>query len=169
MDAIFITPLLGISDHRNFLARAIDQIERDLLDALLQAQKRREMGLEGDLAAEAQEVAKGLADQFILTRAQPVCQREVRQRLGDNAGGATEDFLSTLAAIAAARDPEMRIDALSYRNRAMNLQLVAPDLTTIDTFSRELEGTRRFEVVLEANNPVDGGTEGRLRIAGANP
>ncbi len=26
--------------------------------------------------------------------------------------------------------PQMRIDALSYRNRAMNLQLVAPDLTT---------------------------------------
>jgi general secretion pathway protein L len=97
------------------------------------------------------------------------CQREVRQRLGDNTGAVTEDFLSTLAAIAGARDPEMRIDALSYRNRAMNLQLVAPDLTTIDTFSRELEGTRRFEVTLEANNPVDGGTEGRLRIAGANP
>jgi len=97
------------------------------------------------------------------------CQREVRQRLGDNAGPATEDFLSTLAAIAAARDAAMRIDALSYRNRAMNLQLVAPDLTTIDAFSRELEGTRRFEVILEANNPVDGGTEGRLRIAGANP
>ena len=77
--------------------------------------------------------------------------------------------MSTLAAIAAARDAAMRIDALSYRNRAMNLQLVAPDLTTIDTFSRELEQTRRFEVILEANNPVDEGTEGRLRIAGANP
>jgi general secretion pathway protein L len=97
------------------------------------------------------------------------CQREVRQRLGDTTGPVTEDFLSTLAAIAAARDAEMRIDALSYRNRAMNLQLVAPDLTTIDAFSRELEQTRRFEVTLEANNPVDEGTEGRLRIAGAAP
>jgi type II secretion system protein L len=97
------------------------------------------------------------------------CQRELRQRLGDNTGAVTEDFLSTLAAIAAARDAEMRIDALSYRNRAMNLQLVAPDLTTIDAFSRELEETRRFEVVLEANTPVDEGTEGRLRIAGAAP
>jgi general secretion pathway protein L len=97
------------------------------------------------------------------------CQREVRQRLGDNTGPATENFLSTLAAIAAARDAEMRIDALSYRNRAMNLQLVAPDLTTIDAFSRELEQTRRFEVILESNSPVDEGTEGRLRIAGAAP
>ncbi len=97
------------------------------------------------------------------------CQREVRQRLGDSSGSATETFLSTLAAIAAARDAEMRIDALSYRNRAMNLQLVAPDLTTIDAFSRELEQTRRFDVTLEANNPVDEGTEGRLRIAAATP
>ncbi len=97
------------------------------------------------------------------------CQREVRQRLGTNAGPATEDFLSTLAAIASARDRETRIDRLSYRNRAMNLQLVAPDLTAIDAFSREIEQTRRFEVTLEANSPVDGGTEGRLRIAGAAP
>ena len=68
--------------------------------------------------------------------------------------------MSTLAAIAAARDAEMRIDALSYRNRAMNLQVVAPDFTMIDTFSRELEQTRRFEVVLEANNPARRGNRG---------
>jgi general secretion pathway protein L len=97
------------------------------------------------------------------------CRREVNQRLGTNEGPATEDFLSTLTAVAAARDPQMRIDRLSYRNRAMNLQLVAPDLTAIDAFSRALEQTRRFEVTLEANSPVDDGTEGRLRIAGAAP
>jgi general secretion pathway protein L len=97
------------------------------------------------------------------------CQREVRQRLGAGPGTAGEDFLSTLAAIAAARDAQMRIDALSYRNRAMNLQLVAPDLTTIDAFARELEQTRRFDAEIEASGPVDGGTEGRLRITGAAP
>ena len=38
------------------------------------------------------------------------------------------------------------------------------------TFSRELEQTRRFEVEIEADNPTStAGTEGRLRIAGANP
>jgi general secretion pathway protein L len=97
------------------------------------------------------------------------CQREIRQRLGANAGPATEDFLSTLAAIAAARDAQVRIDALSYRNRAMNLQLVAPDVPAIESFSRALEQTRRFQVVLESTSPVDDGTEGRVRIAGANP
>lgn len=97
------------------------------------------------------------------------CQREVRQRRGESAVSATEDFLSTLAAIAAARDPEIRIEQLSYRNRAMNLNIVAPDVPTIEAFSRSLEQTRRFEVVLEATSPLDDGTEGRVRVAGVNP
>ena len=97
------------------------------------------------------------------------CQREIRQRLGANVGGATEDFLSTLAAIAGARDGEMRIDALSYRNRVMDLQLLVPNVVALDEFSRALEQTRRFEVEIETANQRDSATEGRLRIAGANP
>jgi general secretion pathway protein L len=96
------------------------------------------------------------------------CQREVRQRLGSSSSNATEDFLSTLAAVAAARDPQMRMDALSYRNRAMSLQVVAPSAGAFAQLDRELEETRRFSVELESNNPVDDGTEGRLRIVGAN-
>jgi general secretion pathway protein L len=97
------------------------------------------------------------------------CQRELRQRLGANAGPATEDFLSTLAAVAAARDSAIRVDALSYRNRTMNLQLVAPSVTTIEDFSRSIEQTRRFDVELESTSQLDEGTEGRVRIVGANP
>jgi general secretion pathway protein L len=97
------------------------------------------------------------------------CQREVAQRLGASAGSATEDFLTTLAAIAAVRGPELRVDALSYRNRIMNLQLMAPSVQALDEFSRALEQTRRFDVEMESQNPVDEGTEGRLRIMGANP
>ncbi len=98
-----------------------------------------------------------------------VCQREVRQRLGASAGQSTVDFLGTLAAIAAVRDPEMRIDALSYRNRVMDLQLLVPSVPALDEFSRALEQTRRFDVEIEAANQNDSGTEGRLRIVGANP
>lgn len=97
------------------------------------------------------------------------CQREVRQRLGASTATTAEDFLSTLAAIASVRSPEMRIDGLSYRNRAMDLQLVVPSVTALDSFSRELEQTRRFDVEIQAANPADDGTEGRLRIVGANP
>jgi general secretion pathway protein L len=97
------------------------------------------------------------------------CQREVTQRLGASAGSANESFLSTLAAIAAVRSAELRIDALSYRNRIMDLQLFAPSVTALDEFSRALEQTRRFDVEIQAQNPVDSGMEGRLRIVEANP
>lgn len=97
------------------------------------------------------------------------CQREVRQRLGARADTTSEDFLSTLAAIASMRDPAMRVENLSYRNRTMNLELVAPSVAALDEFSRELERTRRFDVEIEAANQVDSNTEGRVRIVGVNP
>jgi general secretion pathway protein L len=96
------------------------------------------------------------------------CQREVRQRLGANAGAPGEGFLSTLAAIAAARDAETRIDALSYRNSAMDLQLIVPSVAKIAEFETGLEQTRRFDVEIQAANQSDAGTEGRVRIVGAS-
>jgi type II secretion system protein L len=94
------------------------------------------------------------------------CQREIRQRLGARADGTSEDFLSTLAAIATLSGSETRVEALSYRNNQMDLQVVAPNVTVLDEFTRQLEQTRRFEVELEAANQVDSGTEGRLRVVG---
>ena len=97
------------------------------------------------------------------------CQREVRQRLGSTAGPTTEDFLSTLAAVAAAHDASTRMDALNYRNRAMNLQLITQNTDAAVAFERKLEQSRRFAVELESTNPTDSGTEVRLRIVGVNP
>jgi hypothetical protein len=51
----------------------------------------------------------------------------------------------------------------------MNLQLVVPDTSSLETLSRGLEDTRRFSVVIESNSRGDSGVEGRLRVAGANP
>ena len=98
------------------------------------------------------------------------CQREVQQRLGaDAASAGGPDFLATLAAIAAVRNAETRIDALSYRNRIMDLQLVAPSVPALDEFARGLEQTRVFDAEIEAANQSDNGTEGRVRIVGAKP
>jgi type II secretion system protein L len=97
------------------------------------------------------------------------CQRLIRLRLGANAGTAGESFLSTLAAVAAARDSRTRVDALSYRNNAMNLQLITPGADAAAALERELEQSRRFAVDLESVNPTDAGTEIRMRVAGANP
>jgi general secretion pathway protein L len=95
------------------------------------------------------------------------CQREVRQRLGAATAGPGEGFLSTLAAIAAARGADTRIGALSYRNGGTDLQLIVPNVPKLEEFSRGLEGTRRFAVQIEATNQVDAGTEGRVHIVGA--
>lgn len=98
------------------------------------------------------------------------CQREVQQRLGADATSSNgPDFLGTLAAIAVARDPQTRIDALSYRNRVMDLQLVAPSVPALDEFARGLEQTRVLDAEIEAANQTDAGTEGRIRIVGAGP
>jgi general secretion pathway protein L len=96
------------------------------------------------------------------------CQRELRQRLGAGATSAGEGFLSTLAAIAAARGADTRIDGLSYRNGAMDLQVIVPSVAALDEFMRELEQTRRFDAEMEATSESDDGTEGRVRIAGAD-
>jgi hypothetical protein len=101
---------------------------------------------------------------------QSACQREVQTRLGDDAtGGKGPDFLATLVAIAGARDPQMRIEALSYRNRAMDLQLVATGVPALNDFALSLEQTRLLDAEIEAANQTDAGTEGRIRIVGANP
>jgi general secretion pathway protein L len=101
---------------------------------------------------------------------QSACQREVQQRLGASAAGAGgEDFLSTLAAVSAARDPAMHIDALSYRNRVMDLQLLATSVPALDEFARGLEQTKRFDAEIQAANQKDAGTEGRIRIVEAKP
>lgn len=119
--------------------------------------------------AELSTVVGAACQRLVGATSTSACEREVRQRLGASAGGSSESFLSTLAAVAAARSPEMRIDALSYRNRGMDLQLIAPSVPALDELSRSLEQTRRFDVEIEAANQGPNGTEGRLRIVGATP
>jgi len=117
----------------------------------------------GDLVASICQRAVGDARQS-------ACQREVQQRLGAGAAGVGgEDFLSTLAAVSAARDAAMHIDALSYRNRTLDLQLMAASVPALDEFARGLEQTKRFHAEIQAANQKDNGTEGRIRIVGVKP
>jgi general secretion pathway protein L len=95
------------------------------------------------------------------------CDTAVQQRLRAMGGANAETFLTTLEAIAASRDPALRIDSLSWRNRIMDLQLVAADVGTIDKFAKSLEQTHRFKPKIESANPNDSGVEGRLQIVGA--
>ncbi|HET8696657.1 MAG TPA: hypothetical protein VFO94_04190, partial [Gammaproteobacteria bacterium] len=94
------------------------------------------------------------------------CEVEVRERLRAAGAPRGEGFLPTLAAIASARTSATRIDGLSYRNGTMDLQLVAPDLTALDEFTKQLQSTGRFNPVLESSSQKDTGTEGRMKING---
>jgi type II secretory pathway component PulL len=93
------------------------------------------------------------------------CDAEL-DRLRKNASAANaETFLTTLEAIAAARDPELKIDSLVWRNRTMDLQLIGADVGALDKFAKSLEQTHRFKPKIESANQNDTGVEGRMRIA----
>ncbi len=99
------------------------------------------------------------------------CQAQVQQRLHD-AGvrpATNAAFLPTLGAVAASRAADLRIDALSYRNRVMDLQLVAANVSALDDFARSLQDTRRYAAKIESTNNTDKGVEGRVQITGVNP
>ena len=59
------------------LAVGVQKVERDFVDVPLQAQQRREMGLAGDAAAEAQQFVERTAEQVVGAPAEPVAERAV--------------------------------------------------------------------------------------------
>ncbi|HLF13233.1 MAG TPA: type II secretion system protein GspL [Gammaproteobacteria bacterium] len=97
------------------------------------------------------------------------CKTEVQRRLRDaGAGSSGESFLSTLAAVAQSRDPDGRIETLSYRNRTMDLQLLASSVPALDEFRRDLEETQRFKAIIESSTPNDSGVAGRIQLVEVN-
>jgi general secretion pathway protein L len=102
--------------------------------------------------------------QVVGTNRTSACDAEIQKRLHQS-GKSAETFLTTLEAIAAMRDPALRIDALTYRNRITNVQLIAGDVGALDKFARDLEQTHRFAPKIESANQGTGGIEGRLQIA----
>jgi len=99
-----------------------------------------------------------------------VCETEIQRRLGALArsgAGERESFLSTLAAIADARGGDSRIEALSYRNRVMDLQLMASNVSALDEFVRGLAETQRFDAAIQSSNPDPNGVQGRIQVEGA--
>ena len=93
----------------------------------------------------------------------------LRQAGLEASAGAKQSFLSTLAAMAEKRDPKTRIKALSYRNNIMDLQVIAPSISSLDTFSRKMIATQRFKASIQSATPGDAGVEGHIQVTGANP
>lgn len=123
--------------------------------------RRADSALDQELTASCQRL-------FGVSRAS-ACDAEIQKISRSRGSVSSETFLSTLAAVAEARDQAMRIDALSYRNRVMDLQLVAGSVDELDAFARSLEQTKRFAPKIESANQNEGGVEGRLQISGVRP
>jgi general secretion pathway protein L len=121
--------------------------------------RREDARLTEQLAADCQRIASSAR--------LSVCEAEVQRRLASVAGaggGDGETFLSTLAAIADARKGDSRIDALSYRNRIMDLQIMASNVTALDEFARGLVETQRFDARIQSSNPDPSGVQGRVQV-----
>jgi len=99
------------------------------------------------------------------------CTTAVQRSLSE-AGAASsavgESFLTTLSAVAESYSSNSRIEALSYRNNVMDLQVLVPDVPALDAFAQQITGTDRFDVRIQSANPGDNGVEGRLQVTGAN-
>lgn len=101
-----------------------------------------------------------------------LCATEVRRRLSD-AGQASvansESFLTTLAAISENRGEDSMIEALTYRNRVMDLRLVVPSVPALDLFAQDIMQTDRFDVRIESTADTGSGIEGRIRVEVSTP
>lgn len=105
------------------------------------------------------------------TRRLSDCESQVGRLL--NAAGVDTDpegetFLSALAAIAEFNAAESRIEALSYRNGEMSLEMRTQSIPALDEFARRIEQTQRFEVRIQSANPREDGVEGRVRLVEAS-
>lgn len=101
------------------------------------------------------------------------CRTELQRRLaaaGDASATAADPvFLATLVAMAEARDPASRVEALSFRNGVTDLRVVVPDVPALDGFAREMARSGRFQVNIQSANPGPDGVEGRLQVLEAVP
>ncbi|HEU4617174.1 MAG TPA: type II secretion system protein GspL [Gammaproteobacteria bacterium] len=99
------------------------------------------------------------------------CESEVKRRLaasGQAGTGASRDFLEALAAVAGAQRPESRIEALSYRNATMDLQLMVPDVNALNAFVDSVKRSKRYDANIQSTAPGKDGVESRVQVAGAN-
>ena len=95
------------------------------------------------------------------------CDAEVQQRLRASVSGSGEGFLSTLDAVAGARNAVTRLGALSYRNQTMDLQLLVANADELEAFAQSLAQSRRFKPTIESTSQGEGGLEARMQIVGA--
>jgi general secretion pathway protein L len=149
--------------------RAAASLLVGLLLLMLLAQTAELVALRQEDRALTETLSRSCAESFAAQQL-GACETAVRARLSqsgmlDDASG--NGFLTALAAIAESRAPSSRIEAMSFRNRVMDLQVVVPDVPALDAFAQQIEGSGSFNVAIQSANPGESGVEGRVQLVGA--
>jgi general secretion pathway protein L len=90
-------------------------------------------------------------------------RRRMEQRLQMIRSGSGGGLLSTLDALVAARAPGTTVQALSYRDGAVDLKMSAPDASSLDRMSQQLRNSG-WQADLTSGNTVGSAYEGRIQI-----
>ena len=93
------------------------------------------------------------------------CEAEIRRRLAVTADATGAGFLVALEEMAQAWNDDARLEALSYRTGVMDLRIVAPSVSALDEFSREISSSDSLRASIQSANPTQDGILGRLQIA----
>ena len=97
-------------------------------------------------------------------------RRQIQSRLDRirRTGAGAQDFLRTLQTLsgAVASMPKIQVDALSYREQALDLKLTAPSLAALSQLS-QLLGGQGLSTEIQSSTPVASGVEAHLQIRSA--
>jgi general secretion pathway protein L len=100
------------------------------------------------------------------TAVESACRAEAQRRLtsiGQSSSSGDASFLAALSVVADAVD-SAELEALSYRNRTLDLDMIVSDVTALDEFSRAVGNSREFEARALSNTPQDGGLRSRVQV-----
>ena len=101
------------------------------------------------------------------------CLIEMARRLADSgqtATSASDGFLLTLAAVADALDGAMSIDAISYRDQVMVLDVITPNVSYLEAFDQRLTQSDEFALEIQNTSPeADNTLSSRMRIQAQTP
>jgi len=95
------------------------------------------------------------------------CRAEVQRRLanmGQQSDSRQESFLTTLSVVADAAMSAGELEALSYRNRVLDLEIVLPDVSELDAFTQRVARSELFEVRTLSNTSQDDGLRSRVQV-----
>lgn len=102
-------------------------------------------------------------------RSEADCRAEAQRRLavaGQTVDSTDLSFLSVLDTVAEATDLA-GFEALSYRNRTLDLDMIVPSVTALDEFSQRVGSDRAYQVRTLSNTPQDEGLRSRIQVVAA--